>query len=445
MKFPMLKRVLATAAVAIAILLPVAMIKGKIAERQARAEGVVAQFAAETSGAQVIAGPFIALSCEESVVQERQVLRAGKADTVREPLMRPCATAYFTPRTFTAAGTAPVESLHRGLYAIRLYHADVSMQGEFDWPEAPSTEGALTREWREAYLVTFVTDPRGIKALSSATAGAKPPVSDIPAIERFAIREPLGAWSARKPGSVVAFAYRMALTGTSSLGIAPVGNANDIRLSSNWPHPSFGTSWSPDERRVGSDGFEARWRMTGEATGGESGWRQRLAQHAFNVPDAGVTLYDPVNIYTLSYRATEYAFLFVLFTFTALALAEVLTGIRIHAMQYALVGCALAVFFLLLIALSEHFPFAHSYAGASAACVALLTFYLRHPLRTFTRTGLFFALFVSLYGALYELLQSEDNALLMGSVLTFLVLAVAMVATRKVDWSAFSLSRREPA
>ena len=105
----------------------------------------------------------------------------------------------------------------------------------------------------------------------------------------------------------------------------------------------------------------------------------------------------------------------------------------------------IGVTFLLLIALSEHFPFAYSYAGASAACVALLTFYLRHPLGTFTRTGLFFALFVSLYGALYELLQSEDNALLMGSVLTFLVLAVAMVATRKVDWSAFSLSRREPA
>ena len=445
MKFPMLKRVFTTTAVAFAILLPVTMIKGKIGERQARAESVVSQFAAETSGAQVVVGPFIALSCEESVVKEREVLRAGKADTVREPVMRPCPTAYFTPRTFSATGTAPVESLHRGLYAIRLYHADVSMQGAFEWPEAPSTEGALTREWKQAYLVTYVTDPRGIKALSSSTPSMKAPVSDVPSVSNFTIREPLGAWNARKPGSELPFAYRMALTGTSSLGIAPVGIANDIRLASNWPHPSFGPSWSPDERRIASDGFEARWRMTGDATGGEAAWRTRLARSPFVVPDAGVTLYDPVNIYTLSYRATEYAFLFVLFTFTALALAEVLAGIRIHAMQYALVGCALAVFFLLLLALSEHFPFAYSYAAAAGACVALLTFYLRHPLRTSMRTGLFFALFVSLYGALYELLQSEDNALLMGSVMTFLVLAVAMVATRKVDWSGFSLSRREPA
>src|SRR6185312_405699 len=130
MRFQILKRMLAIAGVAIAILLPISMIKGKIAERQARAEAVVAQFAAETSGAQVIAGPFLALSCEESVVQERQVLRAGKADTVREPVMRACETAYFSPRTFAATASAPVESLHRGLYAIRLYHADISMQGE---------------------------------------------------------------------------------------------------------------------------------------------------------------------------------------------------------------------------------------------------------------------------------------------------------------------------
>ena len=445
MKFPMLKRAFTTAAVAFAILLPVSMIKGKIGERQARANDVVTQFAAETSGAQVIAGPFIALSCEESVVREREVMRAGKADTVREPVMQPCPTAYFTPRTFAAVASAPMESLHRGLYTIRLYHADVSLQGEFEWPDAPSNEGALTREWKQAYLVTFVKDARGIKALSSDTPAAKAPAANTPAVERFTIREPLGAWSSRKPGSAVAFAYRMALTGTSSLGIAPVGGANDIRIASNWPHPSFGTGWSPDERRVGPDGFEARWRMTGQATGGESAWRLRLAKPDFIAPDAGVTLYDPVNIYLLSYRATEYAFLFVLFTFTALALAEVLAGIRIHAMQYALVGCALAVFFLLLLALSEHFAFAYSYAAAAGGCVALLTFYLRHPLRTFTRTGFFFALFVSLYGALYELLQSEDNALLMGSVMTFLVLAVAMVATRKVDWGAFSLSRREPA
>ena len=448
MKFPLLGRLAMIAAVAFAILIPIHMIEGKIAERQATAEGVVSGFAAETSGPQVVAGPFLALSCEETVLVERQVMREGKAQTISEERTESCPTAFFTPRTFTASASAPVESLHRGLYTIRLYRAEVAMDGGFEWPEAASTAGAIRREWKQAWLVTYVKDPRGIKALASTTEVAKG-ASSTPAVERFAIREPLGSWSSRKPGTPIPFSYRMTLAGTSSLGIAPVGKANDIHIASTWPHPSFGTSWSPDERSISSGGFDARWRMTAEATGGEAKWRQRLAKEPLEIPDAGVAMYEPTNIYLMSYRATEYAFLFVLFTFTALALAEILAGVRLHAIQYALVGSAIAIFFLLLIALSEHFRFRESYAAAAGACVVLLTWYLRHPLGTWLRASLFFALFVSLYGALYVLLQSEDNALLLGSVMTFAVLALAMIATRKFDWWAVSRSltpsRKAPA
>jgi inner membrane protein len=157
-----------------------------------------------------------------------------------------------------------------------------------------------------------------------------------------------------------------------------------------------------------------------------------------SVKAAGVALFDPVNLYALAHRATEYGFLFVLFTFAALALAEVLGGVRLHAIQYALVGSALAVFFLLLIALAEHASFATAYAAAAAACVALLTAYLRHPLGTLGRTLAFGALFVSMYGTLYVLLLSEDHALLTGSLLVFGVLAIAMLATRRLDWTALA-------
>jgi inner membrane protein len=107
-------------------------------------------------------------------------------------------------------------------------------------------------------------------------------------------------------------------------------------------------------------------------------------------------------------------------------------------MQYALVGSAIAVFFLLLIALSEHFQFTASYASAAAACVTLLTFYLRHPLGTGRRTVAFLGLFVALYGSLYVILLSEDNALLLGSLMTFALLAIAMLATRRLEWGTVS-------
>ena len=128
----------------------------------------------------------------------------------------------------------------------------------------------------------------------------------------------------------------------------------------------------------------------------------------------------------------------MLFTFAGLALAEVVAGVRLHAIQYALVGSALAVFFLLLIALAEHSSFAMAYVVAAAACVTLLTVYLRHPLGTARRTAAFCALFVLMYGTLYFLLRSEDHALLTGSLLVFGVLAIVMLATRRLDWSALA-------
>ncbi len=122
--------------------------------------------------------------------------------------------------------------------------------------------------------------------------------------------------------------------------------------------------------------------------------------------------------------------------FAGLALAEVTAGIRLHPIQYTLTGSALAVFFLLLIALAEHVAFGLAYAGASVACVLLIAFYLRHPLGTMTRTAAMAALLAVLYGALYALLRSEDHALLAGSLLVFGMLAAGMVATRRLDWAA---------
>jgi inner membrane protein len=149
-----------------------------------------------------------------------------------------------------------------------------------------------------------------------------------------------------------------------------------------------------------------------------------------------VSFFDPVNPYSLTDRATKYALLFIVLTFAAVALTEVLGERRVHPIQYTLVGLALALFYLLLLSLSEHIPFASAYAVASAACVLLLAYYGAHMLGR-ARSGLFFgAGMAGLYGMLWVLLQAEQTALAIGSVLLFAVLAVVMVATRKMDWYA---------
>ena len=286
-----------------------------------------------------------------------------------------------------------------------------------------------------------VSDPRGIRSVSplrwgDGTLAFASGGSD--ADPRFALQAPAGAYASQRAGQAFPFRFTIELVGTTRFGVAPVGDATLFRLASSWPHPSFTGAWLPDARTITADGFEATWRTTHFATGGQAAWQKqaRGGELFTSARAAGVALFDPVNVYALAHRATEYGFLFVLFTFAGLALAEVMAGVRLHAIQYALVGSALAVFFLLLIALAEHTSFATAYAAAAAACVVLLAVYLRHPLGTLARTLAFFALFVLMYGTLYMLLLSEDHALLTGSLLVFGVLAIVMLATRRLDWTA---------
>jgi inner membrane protein len=439
MKIALLLRTFAIGFVALVLLVPISLIEGKISERQRRAEGVVASYAAETAGPEVVAGPFLALTCEETYVEEREIKRGGKAETVTETKTRACPTGYFPPRRLSVAASMPVESLYRGIYRIRTYRATLDFNGEVEWPAPPASSPGFARTWKKAYYVIAVSDPRGIRSATTSTSSSlSRSVEDGPD-RAFAIQEDLGEYATRKKGEPLAFGFRVQLASTGSLHIAPVGDTTEIRITSDWPHPSFSGAWSPDERTVAPQGFRATWRTTHLATGGQALWESHLRNNKVAIPQnaAGVNLFDPVNVYTLSYRATEYAFLFILFTFAALALVETLTGVRLHPIQYALVGSAIAVFFLLLIALSEHIHFSRAYAGAAAACVLLIAAYLRPALRTLARTSAMAALFGALYAGLYVMLSSEDNALLLGSLMVFALLAVTMIATRKLDWGQF--------
>jgi inner membrane protein len=109
-----------------------------------------------------------------------------------------------------------------------------------------------------------------------------------------------------------------------------------------------------------------------------------------------------------------------------------------------LVGCALSIFFLLLLSLSEHFPFGWAYTAASLACSTLLMVYASYTMGGW-RAGVFFGVGVGgLYGALFVLLEQEQTALAMGSVLLFAVLAAVMFATRKLDWYGVLASMKPP-
>jgi inner membrane protein len=113
---------------------------------------------------------------------------------------------------------------------------------------------------------------------------------------------------------------------------------------------------------------------------------------------------------------------------------ELLTGARLHAAQYALIGAAQVLFYLLLLSIAEHLGFETAYVIGATATVGLTTAYAVSAFGSRRHAGILLAVLSVQYGALYSLLQVEDYALLLGSVLLFAVLAVVMYLTRNLNW-----------
>jgi len=223
----------------------------------------------------------------------------------------------------------------------------------------------------------------------------------------------------------------LVLDGTRSLAVVPVGDDSRIAIRSPWPHPLFGGSFLPNERQVGENGFEAQWAVSSLASEAQ---RQLRGSAGVEAETVSVELVNPVDIYTQADRASKYGILFIVLTFVGFILFELIKRLRIHPLQCLMVGLALAIFFLLLLSLSEHIPFWVAYVVSAVACIGLQAVYLSGVLRSWLRGLGFAGMLTVLYGALYGLLVSENNALLMGSLLLFAVLATAMWVTRRIDW-----------
>ena len=94
--------------------------------------------------------------------------------------------------------------------------------------------------------------------------------------------------------------------------------------------------------------------------------RDRSRRRSGAVQTAQISLIQPVDLYSQVNRATKYGFLFIGFTFLALLMFDVIGGVRVSAVEYLLMGAALVLFFVLLLAFAEVIGFTPAYILASA-------------------------------------------------------------------------------
>ena len=410
----------------IVMIVPVAQLMNVIEERSGYRQSVVGQVSESTSRAQRILGPLIVIP-----YVEREEKKDDKGQTVVQRVRH---HRYLLPDNLQVNGAPNVEVRKLGIYKTQVYQGPLNVKAQFGQPDLTDLQRSnVTLE--QPFLLVALSDSRGIKSISPLNAAQPVPFEPGTGLNLFpqGIHAPLTLVALQKAGLNADFT--LTLAGTSSLSLVPLGRSTELRLQSNWPHPNFLGNFLPDERKVTEQGFSARWRST---------WFANNINSAFHYDDSAIdedklpafsaSLIEPVDHYQLTERAVKYAVLFIGLTFMAFFLFESLTGLRVHPIQYLLVGAALALFYLILLAFSEHFGFAAAYLLASVACSGLIAFYLSAVLRGKLRGTLFAASLLSLYGVLYLLLQSEDNALVLGAVLLFAILAGIMLLTRKLDW-----------
>jgi len=430
-RFPLLSKTLMIGLLALLLLIPLGMIESKISERHNLQYNVQQDIARSASGPQTLSGPFLVVSYK---LRERQTYKDDKGvERTRVCECGPYETV-IAPHSLTIDGNADVETRIRGIYQARVYNLHSAITGNFDVPEGYGSGKPLDEIIPVgASFVMKLSDSRGIHNTPQLTLNGKKyefEAGSIKPLSGNGIHVPLQAMAADQTHSL-RFDFPLDLQGMTTLAIAPSGNNTEMSLKSTWPHPSFGGSFLPRTRNVDAKGFNAHWLVTNLARNSdianEAG--QPAAQETFSVD-----FIDPVDVYLLSERAVKYGVMFVVLVFTAFFMFEVLRGLRIHPMQYLLIGLAMAMFFLLIISLSEHIPFLAAYGISGAACVTLIGVYLAGVLKNRKPALIFSGGIALLYAVLFGVLKSEDNALLMGSLIMFSALATVMVLTRRMDW-----------
>jgi len=407
------------------LLVPSSMVKSLIRERENRMATTINEISAKWGTAQTIAGPFIVIPYHTYTTDEED-------NTVRVTKR-----AFFSPDSLDIVGALDPEIRYRGIYDVLLYTAELELTGSFS---PPTMEGLDIPDedilWEKAILALYISDVRGIQDGVSIKWGETDlaPAPGFYGEEQLqaGIHVPLALTADDAEVPSESFSFSLDLRGSKRIDFIPAAKETQLAVSSSWDTPSFCGAFLPDQREITSEGFTAKWKILE--------FNRVFSHHVIGSPlqmrnvSMGVRLLLAIDAYQKSTRSAKYSLLFIVLTFVTLFLVEIVRRIKVHPFQYLLIGFGLVLFFLLLLSLSEQLSFVLAYVIASASIVVLVTGYARSIVKSMRVTLLIGGIVAVLYAMLYTLLQMEDHALLVGSVMLFVALAAAMYLTRRVNW-----------
>jgi inner membrane protein len=444
------RKLLLAILIGMALAIPLFSVWLLVYDRQNQSDEARASITEGWGGPQAISGPVLVIPYRQTTTETSVGANNTSVSRTREVIKE----LVLEPEAVEISTNVNPQRRKRSIYEAVVYDATAAGSARFAFPQDLGRYGVEpgSLDLGKAELRFGLSDPRGL--------GANPRVK----LDGRPVRLQPGAGSgvgrgffafvdaAPLTGKSMVIEFDYAFRGNSSLALDPRAGDTHWKVSSSWPHPSFGGSFLPGTRQIGGEGFSADYRIGNLALGrslvsthdkGQSNLNAdapppetRYASAVSNASNAAaISLIQPVDLYSRVDRATKYGFLFIGFTFMTLLMFDIIAGVRVSSVEYLLMGAAIVLFFVMLLAFAEVIGFTLAYVVASVAIAGLNTAYSAAVLGSWKRGYVIGALLISLYAVLYILLGLEDLSLLIGSVLLFLALAGVMYATRRIDWS----------
>lgn len=411
-------------------IIPLTLVQDLASDRERLYRDVVRDIGQAWGEEQVLAGPVLVLPYRYSVLTEETSAdgsRKQRRSSIEDELL-------ILPEHLKMKASLNHDFRDRGIYHSLVYQSGVEGQAEFSL-NLPLISNLEAYEFNRARLVfglssnqaidgvdNFVVSGDGLSSHGSLMSGTGLAQE---ALSR-GFHQPVQLGQNTAPFKVD---FKLRLRGSQGIGFLPLGEDSHFELNADWPHPSF-NGILPEAREINANGFNANWHISHLSRNYPQIMR---ASHPMDLMEARAhtQLFEPVTHYGKVERAIKYGLLFVALTFILLLMFELGQGQQLSALQYLLVGAAMTLFYLLLLALSEHLSFGQAFMIAAAVPVLSIPAYVASATQSYGRGSIMLAMLLGLYGLLYSILRLEDYALLMGSTLLVTVLLVLMYLTRR--------------
>lgn len=415
------------------LLIPSSLINNLIAERAGRQDEVVKEISYNFAGSQVVKGPVLVIPYN---VQVNEVDKDGKITTKQG-----VQNLYVSPDALTIKADEHSDIIHRGIFDAVVYKTKVTVAGNFTKADLAALGLTADQLMLDKAKLTFgISDLKGLKTNPVVKAGniiaTATPTFNNQALFADGLQVNLNLSNENIDN--LPFSYSLDLTGTDELSFLQLGKTTDVQVNGDWASPSFDGRFLPDSRQITDSGFKAHWRMLYYNGVFPQQWSgvDSLLNNASRQQDAifGVKLRLPVDEYQKTTRTSKYAILIVLLTFISLFLTELIRKQKVHSFNYILIGAAMIIYYILLLSFSEQIGFTYAYLVASIATVGLVTTFIASLLKNKKAAALFAGILSIFYTFIFVIIQLEDFALMVGSIALFVIIAVLMYFSRKINW-----------